>query len=370
MLKYIRAGGGLSRVELSRKLDIAPSTIGIYVDRLINEGFLVETKRTAHKYGRRPMALLPNPNAGHFVGVDLEARNILAVVIDFSNNNLKQLHRPISKGKPLEKILICIEEIVSSAIEADRRPLLGIGVGVPGTVDLEKGLASEYDFIPNWKQVPLAERLAQKFGVPVYLENNIRSMAMAELWFGQGIGLQNFICIGARTGVGIGAVVNGQLLQGAHGAGGSIGKWLLPKIARPWCNGRTGVTLESIASLRAILEACAATTRRKMDFSALQVAIAANEYAAMKIVSQAAEIHGWAIHQLNLLFDPERIIVVGPLAELGSSFVEPLANMIHELSQGDMPQIVSSNFGQYGGAFGTAALALQHWKPIRKQLSV
>ena len=365
ILKCIRADAGLSRVELSRKLNLAASTAGVYVDRLVNEGFLVETKRVNHSYGRRPVVLLPNPHAGRFVGVDLEARNILAVVVDFSDNNLRQLHRPIVKHKTLEQVLIAIEEVVSAAIKGDSRPLLGIGLGVPGKVDIEKGLASDYGFIPDWNQVPLAQRLAQKFGVPVHLENNIRSMALAELWFGQGVGLRNFICIGARTGIGVGAVVNGELLQGAHGAGGSIGKWLLPKAARRGRDMRPEDTLESVASLKAILESCAAATGRKMNFPALQAAAAINDYAVLKVVRQAGEIHGWALHQLDLLFDPQRIIIVGPLAELGSSFMEPLANAIHVLSRGDAPQIVRSNFGQYGGAVGAAALALQQWKPIR-----
>ena len=367
ILKSVRAASGLSRVELSRELDLAPSTAGVYVDRLVRDGFLIETKPPNHGYGRRPILLLPNPDAGRFVGVDFDAHDILAVVVDFSDHSLRQLRRTIGERASLERVLISLEKIVTSAMEGDRFPLLGVGLGVPGRVDSEKGLASDYSFIPDWNDVPIAQRLFQKFGVPVHLENNIRSMALAELWFGQGIGLRNFICVGARTGVGVGAVVNGQLLQGAHGAAGSIGKWPIPSATNRRRDDEVNDTLEGVASLKAILEACSIELSQTISFSALQEATADNNPAILEIVKRAAAIHGWALHQLDLIFDPDRIIVVGPLAELGCSFVEPLADSVRTLSCGNAPEIVSSTFGRYGGAFGAAALAVQQWKPIRKR---
>jgi N-acetylglucosamine repressor len=365
ILKSIRAACGLSRVELSRELDLAPSTAGVYVDRLVRDGFLIETKSLSHGYGRRPIVLLPNPDAGRFVGVDFDAHDILAVVVDFSDHSLRRLRRTIGERASLERVLISLEEIVTSAMKGDRFPLLGVGLGVPGRVDSEKGLASDYSFIPDWNEVPIAQRLFQKFGVPVHLENNIRSMALAELWFGQGIGLRNFICVGARTGVGVGAVANGQLLQGAHGAAGSIGKWPIPSALYAERGADVADTLESAVSLKAILEACAVETGRKISFSALQAAIADNNPALCEVIRRAVAIHARALHQLALIFDPSRIIIAGPLAELGPSFVEPLAHMLRTLSIGHAPEIVSSTFGQYGGAFGAAALALQQWKPNR-----
>ena len=75
MLRRVRARGGLSRVELARELKLAPSTAGIYVDRLVREGFLLESATAERKTAGRPLTLLvPNPDGGRFIGVDLEAR--------------------------------------------------------------------------------------------------------------------------------------------------------------------------------------------------------------------------------------------------------------------------------------------------------
>ena len=359
LLKRLRAHGGLSRVELARELHLAPSTAGIYVDRLMRDGFITESRKADRGPGRPPTLLIPNPDGGRFVGVDFEARSILATVVDFSQQVVKQSRRAIREGDSVERILVRIEEVIHSALEGDRRPLLGIGVGVPGTIDPAQGVARGYDYIPGWRDVPLAARLAREFGVPVHLENNIRSMAMAELWFGQGRGLKNFVCLGVRTGIGVGVVADGSLLRGEHGGAGQIGKWPAPG------SGTNGAarTLESAASLKAILAAAGSAAKSELDFAELRSAAEAGDRKILAVLARAAAVHGWAIHQLQTLFDPRRIILVGPLAELGAAFLDPLTEAARHHSAEPPPEIVNSALGQFSGAFGAAALALHQWKP-------
>jgi predicted NBD/HSP70 family sugar kinase len=364
LLRRLRAHEGLSRVELARELDLAPSTAGIYVDRLLRDRFIVESHKAGREQGRPPTLLVPNPDGGRFVGVDFEARSILATVVDFSQQVVKQARRAIREGDSVERILARIEEVIHTVNDGDKRPLLGIGVGVPGTIDPELGIARGYEFIPGWKDVPLAARLAAEFGVSVYLENNIRSMAMAELWFGQGRGSRNFVCLGVRTGIGAGIVADGQLLRGEHGNAGQIGKWLVPGAAT--AGGKSSLcTLESVASLRSILAGAGAATKSDVDLTALCAEAGAGNRKVIPVLERAAEVHGWAIHQLQLLFDPQRVILVGPLADLGPAYLEPLRAAVRRHSPDLQPEIVTSTLGQFSGAFGAAALALHQWKPAR-----
>ncbi len=359
LLKRLRARGGLSRVELARELHLAPSTTGIYVDRLMRDRFIVESQKADREQGRPPTLLVPNPDGGRFVGVDFEARGILATVVDFSQQVVKQSRRAIREGDSVERILVRIEEVIHTALEGDPRPLLGIGVGVPGTIDLAQGVARGYAHIPGWQDVPLARRLSIEFGVPVHLENNIRSMAMAELWFGQGLGLKNFVCLGVRTGIGVGVVADGRLIRGEHGGAGQIGKWPAPGSG---ANG-SARTLESAASLTAILSSASKASKARMDFATLRAAAESGDRKILSVLARAAAVHGWAIHQLETLFDPRRIILVGPLAELGAAFLDPLTEAAHHHSTDTPPEIVNSTLGQFSGAFGAAALALHQWKP-------
>lgn len=263
MLRRVRAHGGLSRMQLARELKLAPSTAGTYADRLVRKGFLRETATTGRETaGRPPTSLVPNPDGGRFIGVDFEARNLMATVVDFSQQPLRQVHKTLRPTDSAAQILVKIEQAIDEMMARDSRPVLGIGVGVPGTIDPVTNVAVRYDFIKGWTNVPLGTRLGKRFGVPVFLENNIRSMALAELWFGAGRGLRNFVCIGIRSGIAAGVVVNGQLLQGAQHRAGEIGHWACPVPAElaaaaparrnsEW-HWQAGTRLEQVASLSAI----------------------------------------------------------------------------------------------------------------------
>lgn len=389
LLRRVRVQGGLSRVQLARELDLAPSTAGIYVDRLKREGFLLETETTERETaGRPPTSLVPNPNGGRFIGIDFEARNLMATVVDFSQQPLRQVHKTIRPEDSADQILSKIESAIQEMISVDSRSVLGIGVGVPGEIDPETNIAIAYDFIHGWSQVPLGDRLAKRFDVPVFLENNIRSMALAELWFGVGRGLWNFVCIGIRSGIAAGVVVNGQLLHGAQHRAGEIGHWNCPvppeldrsrKLAQTDSGWRwvPGTQLEQVASLSAIVAAAQRGLIRKArtslagvkgELNADDVMSAARngDPFSVSLVRAAGHVHGWVAHQLSELFNPEKIIFAGPLADLGDLFLESVRETAHELSDGSRElAIASSTLGRYNGAVGAAALALHQWKPKR-----
>jgi predicted NBD/HSP70 family sugar kinase len=157
----------------------------------------------------------------------------------------------------------------------------------------------------------------------------------------------------------VGIVADGRLLRGEHGGAGQIGKWPAPASGT---NG-TARTLESAASLTAILAAASKAAKVELDFAALRAAAEAGDRKILAVLARAAAVHGWAIHQLQTLFDPRRIILVGPLAELGAAFLDPLTGAARNYSAEPPPEIVNSTLGQFSGAFGAAALALHQWKP-------
>src|SRR6185369_12092708 len=104
---------------------------------------------------------------GQFVGVDFEARQVSATAVDFSQEALHRGREKILASDSAETAIEKITRAISNVAGQGRR-LLGIGVGVPGTVDNQRGIAVHYEFIRGWRNIPLADRLAQEFGVPVY----------------------------------------------------------------------------------------------------------------------------------------------------------------------------------------------------------
>jgi glucokinase len=386
ILKRVRAYPGISRVALARDLQIAASTAGTYVGRLITEGFLAESDKAESESGRPPTTLRLNPEGGQFIGVDFEARNIMAMAVDFSDRPLKHVHKSIFKSDSVADIVAKIERAITEVLPGNQSRLLAIGIGVPGLVDPARGIAIHYKYINRWKDVQLAAPLAKKFGVPVYLENTIRSMALAELWFGQGRGIRDWLCLGIRSGIGAGIVAGGQLQRGAGHRAGEVGRWRclpLPRAALPLFmdgDSRSAAELElqDVASVRAILSVLERVrqsggksllpARETLTFMDVVHAARQRDKLTLEVLDVAAEMLGWAVAQLALALNPNRVILAGPLTLLGDTLLQPLrkrAEAILHGSGGDVPLIVNSTMGEYSGALGAAALAVHEWKPAR-----
>jgi N-acetylglucosamine repressor len=388
ILKRVRASTGVSRVDLARHLGLAPSTAGIYVERLIVEGYLEESDKAERDTGRPPMLLRLNPERGEFVGVDFEARNIMAVAVDFSDKPLRNAHVRIAESDSVEQITRKIEQAIRKVMPEDENRLLAIGVGVPGLVDSAKGIALHYEYIAHWKNVPLAAGLKKKFGVPVFLENTTRTMALAELWFGQGLGVSDFLCIGIRSGIAAGMILDGRLYCGAKHAAGELGRWRCPiitgKVAQ-WFTPEDeapspfGPELQEVASVRAVQRALARAiesgqktllreSANPIAMEDLLRAVQQRDPLALSVVGEVAKCLGWAISQLLFTIDPEKVMLAGPLTILGEHLLGPLRATTDSLLPAEnkrTAEIVNSAMGDFIGALGAAALAVHEWKPAR-----
>jgi N-acetylglucosamine repressor len=387
LLRRVRVDDGLSRVDLARQLGLAPSTVGTYVDRLIAEGFLFEWQKARRDFGRPPTLLGLNPKGGRFVGVDFEAHNIMASLVDFSQQPVRQMHKTIRSSDSVEQIIGKIEKAIDELMDGRSRDVLGIGVGVPGTIDPKNQVALSYAHINGWKNIPLGERLAKRFKVDVYLENNIRSMALAEMWFGQGRGSENFVCLGIRTGIGAGVVVGRRVLHGKNNLAGEVGDWLSPVAPiEPDAGGGSNAwscrklqPLEEIASVPAILRSITELWQKNGDTGLLakkgaltfeEVAQAAlqGDRLVCEVIENVAQTVGWAVSQIDQIFNPQKVILAGSLVILGDTLLKPLQKAVERFSselQQEPPVVVNSTLGEFNGALGAAALALHEWKPKR-----
>jgi len=389
ILLRVRARQDLSRVELASQLRLAPSTVGAYVDRLISEGFLVEWQKPERDQGRPPTLLALNSEGGCFIGVDFNAQKLMATIVDFSQKPIRQIQKNILLSDSAARVISKIEETIAELGEGRMKDILGIGIGVPGTVDLQQQLVSGYAHIPGWENIPLGNLINERFGVNVFLENNIRTMALAELWFGQGRGLENFVCLGIRTGIAAGIVARGELLQGENNLAGEIRGWICPfgtlrrrasvgTSPAAWaCSGL--LPLEAIASIPAILKSVREGVHagRKtilhpgngaFTFDDVVYAAIKNDPLVTEVLAEVARTLGWVCGQLNALFNPPKVILTGPLVDLGAAFLEPLQQAVTEFcseTNQAAPVIVGSELGSFNGALGAAALALHKWKPTR-----
>jgi N-acetylglucosamine repressor len=240
-------------------------------------------------------------------------------------------------------------------------------------IDPVKGIALSYKHIKGWEKVPLVSRLTERFGVPVFVENTVRTMALAELWFGQGRGLRNFICLGMRSGLGAGIILEGQVYRGAENRAGEIGDWPCPLANGSGASvqGKLFTRLEEIASLQSLRSRLGMEPGSRTEgtpeapLEDLVHAALAGDRIVLEFLDGVAEVFGLVLNQLNCTFNPEKIILAGAFTSFGELFLGRLERSLTAFAPaGGAPPVVNSQLGPYNGAIGAAALAVHEWKPV------
>ncbi|MCA1963694.1 MAG: ROK family protein, partial [Prosthecobacter sp.] len=235
----------------------------------------------------------------------------------------------------------------------------GVGLGVPGLLDRGRGIARYISQIPGWLDVPLAEAIRQNLKVQVSLENNMRVVALAERWFGQGGGLEDYLVLGPRSGLGLGIMQRGELLRGSHEAAGEIGFWTWPDVAE----GRPIQDFLSAPAVYRRLAGLPAGAPLPADLRAALSQISAPDSPAWEgVVADFARL----LRSLQLLLDPQTIFLHGPLSVLGQRFCSEVTAQAGSMAP-QMPgmsiHFVPSALGDDAGALGAAGLAMEAWMP-------
>jgi predicted NBD/HSP70 family sugar kinase len=356
---HLRSRRATSRSALSRVLGASPSTLCLYVDQLIAQGYVQETGLEKASVGRPQRLLGLREEAGWFAGIEFNAQRVQATCVDFAGKAKSTETRLLPEAVDAQTVLKVIAEMLNSLIASQTAPLLGIGVGVPGLVDRNRGVGRYFSFIKHWKDVPIKEILNQHYQTPVTVENNLRVIALAERWFGGGRDLSDYVILGPRSGFGMSIMHNGELLHGAHEVAGEIGLWSWPQ---PEGDRALHDTLSATAMYRhmarlgpeAPLPADLRSAFQKIgDPTSAEWRSAVLDYARV-------------IRSVQLIVDPEVFFLHGPLTALGAEFCSDIESSVAGLEPKlpDMKiRIVPSTLGDDAGSLGAASLAMEIWDP-------
>jgi glucokinase len=188
-----------------------------------------------------------------WAGVDLGGTNLRAAVVDTGTGQLlAQRRAPTAAHEGQAAVIERMVALVQAVAAEWGGPLAGLGVGVPGTPDLDTGVIRFLTNLPGqWRGMPLAGLLQQRLGVPAALLNDVRALTLGEWRFGAGRGVDTLACLAIGTGIGGGLVVGGQLHLGAGGTAGEFGHHIVDPHGPPCGCGSRGC-LELYASGPAI----------------------------------------------------------------------------------------------------------------------
>ena len=221
ILAHLGAHGSASRADLARALTVSPALMTSLIKELIVDGLLVELEHSPSHGGRPARMLGLVSSAGRAIGVKVVADHVAFVEVGIDGTVRRSAIEPFDASATM--VLANLTSLLQRFIAGgSNEPLLGIGVGVPGSVDQQgSGLVDSAQL--GWQQVPVGATLRRAFALPVLVENNVNALAVAERLYGVGRKHENFLVVTIGTGVGAGIVVDGVVLRGSGGGAGEIG---------------------------------------------------------------------------------------------------------------------------------------------------
>jgi predicted NBD/HSP70 family sugar kinase len=244
--------GPLSRVAVAEHTGLSSAAVTKAVRPLLAAGYFEESPDQRVHVGRPASPLHVRPDSAFFVGVKVTSDELIGVVTDLRARTRAVRHEPL-QSRDVDTVVGAIATLVQNLLEGTPEhgtEVRSLGVALAGDVDRATGFVHYSPFL-GWHDIALAELLSTATGLPTVLENDVRALTVAELWFGAGVGVTSFALMTVGTGIGCGLVVNGAVIEGAHGVAGEVGHLMAEPNGPPCLCGNTGC-VEAVASSDAL----------------------------------------------------------------------------------------------------------------------
>lgn len=378
ILNIIRLQGPVSRAEIANLTGLTPPTVTNIVAELLESSLVEESELGESTGGRKPIMLRLNAAGFQVLGVYAGVSKIKAVSANLDGEIRNRVIFQVPKDPSSEEFLRIVRKALYQVIienGASKEKYLGIGVGMHGLVDTKQGVSI---FAPNLKlrNIPLKALLEEEFNLPVEIENDVRALALGESWFGQGQGIDNFICINIASGLGAGIVLDNKLYEGSSFTAGEIGHTTID-IDGPECTCGNHGCLQALAAGPAIAQRARNrilqgefsilkewTYGRLEEITAKMVHEAAEQgdELAIGVLADTGRYLGIGIANLLNTLNPSRIILTGGVSRAGRFVLEPLKETVAKRALETPARSVSiatSQMGEDANAIGAFTLVLR-----------
>jgi len=293
------------------------------------------------------------------VGIDLGGTNLKIALLDskFRIKHKESLNtRKFSdKGELIAAIASAVSGIINN-FTLSKKDVLGVGLGLPGPVDHEKGIVHFFPNIPGWKEVPLRNILQKRLGLKVVLDNDAKLMALAEYRQGKASKFKNVLCITLGTGVGGSIILDGKLYRGANNAAGEIGHLPVNETG-PDCNCGGSACLESYIGNNRIKEAGKRLFRKEISPEELSNLAKSGNAVAIKIWDDVGARLGLALAGMVNVLNLDAVIIGGGIANAGKFLFDKVNETIRERAmtvQARQVKVFKAELGNDAGMIGAA----------------
>ena len=297
----------------------------------------------------------------YIIGIDLGGTNLKIALFDRSFRFKARKLLPTKDFYTPASLIAAITEGVRSIIKNNSlKPadILGIGLGLPGPIDIKKGLVHFFPNIPGWVDVPLQKILRNKTGFPVFIDNDANLMCLAEFKLGAARGAKNAVCLTLGTGVGGGLIIEGKLYRGSSFAAGEIGHMPINENG-PACNCGGLACLESYIGNSRIAARVRKVFKKDILLEDLSRMAYKNNKKAIKIWEDAGSKLGLALVSVTNLLNPDRIVIGGGVADAGRVLFDKVEETLITRAmvvQAKEVKVLKAKLGNDAGMLGAALL--------------
>lgn len=310
------------------------------------------------------------------IGIDVGGTNIKVGLFDAQTQLIDSFDTLTDKEADVDLLLNVLEAIIKRLLDKNgltMRDLKGVGAAFPSYIDHAAGMIVETMNIVSLENIPIVQLMTERFGVPVRIDNDANTAAIAEHRLGAGIDHDNMIYATLSTGIGGGLILNGKLYRGMHGMAGEIGHMFVTDTFGAPCSCGVSGCVQSVASginmAKSVIERIKegeessilnyAGTLSGIDGVAIGKALRANDALALSVVNRSAEYLGRMFHSLNQVLDINVFIYGGGVTKLGSRYIDRIiaAYRHYSLNEQRYPaSFIPAKLGENASMIGAALL--------------
>lgn len=371
ILRGVRHAGLISRTELARKTGLSNPTVGNLVNELLHLGLLKEVGSVTQPIGRSRVLLSLNEDSVQVIGIEIKRNGIFGLLTDLNGVVRTVSAQDFESGAPSYRVLgglYAVTEELMAAASGGKGELLGIGIGTPGPVDVQEGMVFEPPNFPGLHNMALKRIMEERYGVPCVLNDDARTSALGEAWFGAGQGVASLVFISMGEGIGSGIILDHRLYDGVHDIAGQIGHFTVEPKGKLCDCGNIGC-LETVASIPAIAERARHVGYNEPNglsdtamLAKLVEAYRVGSPGASQIFDETLDYVVAAVISAINAYDPEMVILGGRLIQLCPEMVDIVrrrvkARCFYHIA--DDLRITSTRLGPQTSALGAVTLLLQ-----------
>jgi glucokinase-like ROK family protein len=361
VVRAVRLAGSLTQAEIARSTGLSAATVSNIVRELRDNGTVQVTPTSSG--GRRARSVALSGDAGIVVGVDFGHSHLRVAVGNLAHQVLAEQSEPIDVDASASQGFDRAEQLVARLVQStgiSPQKVLGVGLGVPGPIDVESGTLGSTAILPGWGGINPRQELSDRLGVPVQVDNDANLGALGELVWGGGRGVKDLAYIKVASGVGAGLVIDGRIYRGPGGTAGEIGHITLDE-SGPVCRCGNRGCLETFTAARYVLELLRGSHGEGLTIPKMVQLGREGDPGCRRVIGDVGRHIGMGVASLCNLLNPSRVVLGGDLAEAGELVLGPIRESVSRYAIPSAAQrlsVVPGALGARAEVLGALALVL------------